>query len=142
MDIPSETLGPLKDCVKPDIAVGNYYLEWDEQSYGIPQKEVQELKRFVSDIAPYLTAVLYEAAGSISKIAQEKTGAKEARKMEEMFVPQVLVARRRSDFTYTLQMKRDGTTVINRSETIAGEKKAALTLSWLLGELLFDRQSA
>lgn len=137
MDIPAETLGRFKDYIKPDIAVGNYYLKWDEQSHGIPQKEMQELKKFIAEIAPHLTTVLYEAAGSIYRIAEEKTGAKEARRMEEMFVPQILATRRRSNFTYNLQMKRDGTTMISRSETV---ENAALVLSWSLGELLFDRR--
>jgi hypothetical protein len=135
LDIPAEALAP-KDYVKPDISVGNYYLEWDGQSYGIPQKEAQELKRFVAEIAPHLAA-MYEAVGGAYKIMEGKAGAKEARRMEEMFAPQVLAARKRGGVVYNLQMKRDGATFISRSETI--EKKSGLALSWNLGELVFDR---
>lgn len=135
MDIPAEALVP-KDYVKPDITVGNYYLKWDDQSYGIPQKEAPELKRFVAEIAPYLP-IMYEAIGGAYKIIEGKAGAKEARRMEEMFLPQVLAVRRRGDFTYNLQMERDGATFITRSKVV--EKKTGLVLSWNLGELVFDR---
>lgn len=138
MNIPAETLVP-KDYAKPDISVGNYHLKWDGQSYGIPQKEAPELKRFIAEIAPHLTTILYEAAGDIYRIAGEKEGAREARKIEEMFLPQILATRRRGDYTYNLQMKRDGTTMISRSEVV--EKKSGLALSWNLGELVFDRSA-
>lgn len=135
-----------KDYVRPVIAVGNYYLKWDDASYGIPHKETSELKRFVTEIAPYLTPVLHEAANKIHKIAEEKMGTKESRHIGEAFAPQILATRRRDEITYALQMKRDGTTIISRIEAITifgeyGKERTAIALRWNLGELLFNRQA-
>ena len=144
MNIPAavanEYLVP-RDYVKPDIKVGNYYLRWYSSSYGIPQKEVARLKRFIADIAPYLTTVLYESAGAIQRSVREKTSAKAARLFEDAFSPRVLTTRRMDDIVYTLQMTDDGTTTIGRMETITSEQsKTGLALGWELGELLFNRQ--
>ena len=38
-----------KDFEKPKIEIGNYYLKWDDKSYGIHQKEISELKGFIKD---------------------------------------------------------------------------------------------
>jgi hypothetical protein len=32
---------------RPRIGLGNYYLKWNEASYGIHQKEFSELKGFI-----------------------------------------------------------------------------------------------
>ena len=138
--VANEYLVP-KDYVKPDIKVGNYYMRWYSTSYGIPLKEVARLKRFIVDIAPYLTTVLYETASAIQKSVGEKTSAKAARLFEDAFSPRVLTSRRMDDIFYTLQMTADGTTTIGRKETITSERsKTGLALSWELGELLFNRQ--
>ena len=138
--VANEYLVP-KDYVKPDIKAGNYYLKWYSSSYGIPLKEVARLKRFIVDIAPYLTTVLYETTSAIQKIVREKTSAKAAKLFEDAFSPQVLTTRRMDDIFYTLQMEPDGTTTICRKETITLERsKTGLALSWELGELLFNRQ--
>jgi hypothetical protein len=133
-----------KDYVKPDITVGNYYLKWEDASYGIPQKEIPELKRFITEIAPYLTSILHEAANEIHRIAEEKIGSKESHRLDEVFSPEILVRRRRDQFTYALQMKRDGTTIISRTERIIisqkGKVRAMPSMQWNLGELLFNRQ--
>ena len=137
--VSNEYLVP-RDFVKPDIKVGNYYLRWDSSSYGIPQKEVVKLKRFVVDIAPYLTTVLYEAASGIQRSVKEKTGAKEARLFEDAFSPRVLATRKIDGVVYALQMTDDGTTTISRNESITSDgSKTTLTLGWDLGELLFNR---
>ena len=39
---------------RPKIEVGNYYLQWNEKSYGIPQKERAELKEFLNMAIQYL----------------------------------------------------------------------------------------
>ena len=43
-----------KDYDRPRIVIGNYYLKWNDKSYGIPQKEVHELKRFITNAIPFL----------------------------------------------------------------------------------------
>ncbi len=138
--VANEYLVP-RDYVKPDIKVGNYYLRWYSSSYGIPQNEVAKLKRFIADIAPYLTTVLYESASTIQRSVREKTSAKAARLFEDSFSPRVLTSRRMDDIVHTLQMTDDGTTTIGRKETITSERsKTGLALDWELGELLFNRQ--
>ncbi|HKZ61147.1 MAG TPA: hypothetical protein VJZ68_01850 [Nitrososphaera sp.] len=137
--VANEYLVP-KDYVKPDIKVGNYFLNWDSSSYGIAQKEVAELKRFVTDLAAYLSTALYEAAIGIQRNIKAKTGAREARRFEEAFSPRLLITRKLDNLVYTLQMRDDGTTIISRNETITSDgNKIGLTLGWDLGELLFNR---
>ena len=137
--VANEYLVP-KDYVKPDIKVGNYYMRWYSSSYGISLKEVARLKRFIVDIAPYLTTVLYETAIAIQKSVGEKTTAKAARHFDDAFSTRVLTTRRMDNIFYTLQMTADGTTTIGRQETITSEQsKTGLALSWELGELLFNR---
>ena len=41
------------DCYKPKIEIQNYYLKWNDESYGIPQKEIPELNRFVTNAIPF-----------------------------------------------------------------------------------------
>jgi hypothetical protein len=138
--VANEYLVP-RDHVKPDIKVGNYYLQWYSSSYGIPQKEVARLKKFIADIAPYLTTVLYESASAIQRCVRDKTNAKAARLFEDAFAPRVLVTRRMEEIVYTLQMTDDGMTTIGRKEIIISERrKTGLALAWELGELLFNRQ--
>ena len=100
-----------------------------------------ELKRFITDLAPYLSTAVYEAAGGIQGIIKEKTDAKTARHFEEAFSPRLLITRKIDNIQFVLKMKGDGTAIISRNETITFEaSKAKLTLSWDLGELLFNRQ--
>jgi hypothetical protein len=42
---------------KPRIEIGNYYLEWNDKSYGIYQKEISELKGFLKIVIPYFDAI-------------------------------------------------------------------------------------
>ena len=144
MNIPAniayEYLVP-KDYIKPDIKVGNYFLEWDSLSYGIAPNEVAELKRFVTDLAPYLSTTIYEAASGIQRNIREKIGAKEVRHFEEEFSPRLRITRKIDNLVYALHMTDDGTAIISRNETITSEgTKAKLTLGWSLGELLFNRR--
>jgi hypothetical protein len=134
-----------RDYVKPDIRVGNYFLEWDPSSYGIPQKEVPNLRRFIADLAPFLSTFIFEAALGIPRsIRGEKTStSKQARKFEETFSPRLLVTRRTRDSEYILQMTADGAATLGRSRIITsddGKQATNLALSWNLGQLLFDRQ--
>lgn len=132
-----------KDYVKPDIIVGNYYLKWDDSSHGISRREAPELKSLINDIVPYISSAIYEAAKEIHVTVVENAKGTGARRIEA-FSPELLLTRWRGDITYTLQMKRDGTTLLRRSETIIvvddTKKEAQLCVSWILGKLLFNRQ--
>jgi hypothetical protein len=52
--------------VKPRIEIGNYYLEWNDKSYGIYQKEMSELKGFLKNIIPYFDAI-YQMLHSLER---------------------------------------------------------------------------
>ena len=51
---------------KPKIEVGNYYLQWNEKSYGIPQKERAELKEFLNLTIQYLDEI-YRLLNSLER---------------------------------------------------------------------------
>ncbi|WP_148681598.1 hypothetical protein [Candidatus Nitrososphaera gargensis] len=144
MDIPTNVLNEYlipKDYVKPDVRVGNYFLEWNTSSYGIPQKEVSNLRRFIADLAPFLSTFIFEAALGIPRSIREKASSKEAHNFEEAFSPRLMIARKIRNSEYVLQMTADGAATLSRSETIAGDgKQADLALNWNLGQILFDRQ--
>jgi hypothetical protein len=75
-----------------------------------------------------------------------------AKRIEEVFSPQLLLRRKRGNIIYIFQMKPDGSTVIVRSERIlfsnsSDERNSAIKknnrqiyATWILGELLFNRQ--
>jgi len=144
------------DYCKPHIAIGNYYLDWDDSSQGIPHVEESRLKSFLKDIVPYLTPVIHEAASEMQRIIENKLERARARYIQDAYSPEVLLTRRmggRDKVVYVLHMKRDGTTLISRSEVllVSGtsqygsdetikERKAEIRLTWPLGELLFYRQ--
>ncbi len=67
MDIPESILKDHlipKNYCKPKIEVQNYYLKWDDESYGIPQKEISELKRFVTNAIPFFDTA-YEVLNNL-----------------------------------------------------------------------------
>ena len=64
MDIPGSILKDHlipKDYYKPKIEIRNYYLKWNDESYGIPQKEIPELKSFVTNAIPFFWYELWSA---------------------------------------------------------------------------------
>ena len=148
LDVPVNVINEYlipRDYVKPDIRVGNYFLEWDRSSYGIPQKEVPNLRRFIADLAPFLSTIIFEAALGIPRSIRggKANTSKEVRKFEETFSPRLLITRRTRDSEYVLQMTADGEATLACSKIITGHdgKQATnLSLSWNLGQLLFDRQ--
>jgi len=134
------------DYVKPDIRVGNYFLEWDHSSYGIPEREVSSLRRFIADLAPFLSTIIFEAAHGIPRNIRggKASASKEVRKFEESFSPRLLITRKTRDSEYILEMTPDGAATLGCSKIITADddsKQARkLSLSWNLGQLLFDRQ--
>jgi hypothetical protein len=52
--------------VKPRIEIGNYYLEWNDKSYGIYQKEMSELKGFLKNVIPYFDTI-YQLLHSLER---------------------------------------------------------------------------
>ena len=118
-----------KEFVKPTIEIGNYYLKWDDTSYGVQLKEVSEIKELIKKSIPIFDS------------------------------PQIHLAQRNKNHTigYELYMKSDGSTFIYRIERIETIKidndnlinkvyaeedriKSTVFIKWMLGELLFNRQ--
>lgn len=134
--------------VKPDIVLGHYSLKWDESSHGIPQKEVPELKAFLRDILPYVSGAFFTAAKELSTIIEKEVGdIKKARMVQDSFSPELLLSRRKADHAYTMQMRKDGTSIIKRIESVnvaegpSGKQKKnnTLQLDFVVGELVFIR---
>ena len=132
---------PPEDCAKPDIEIENYRLQWDGSSPGVPRGEVQELKNMLRDIMPHITPAIYEAVGAVYQTIEEKAGGrKQAKYIEEAFAPEILLTRRAGKgASYAIRMKRDGETLVSRSEAVS-QGGAKFLVSWHLGELVFDRQ--
>jgi hypothetical protein len=69
LDIPGSILKDLlipKHHYKPKIEIRNYYLKWNDESYGISQKEIPELKRFVTNAIPFFDRS-YEVLNNLEK---------------------------------------------------------------------------
>jgi hypothetical protein len=129
-----------KDYVKPDIAAGNYYLEWDSSSYGIAQREIAGLRNLINELLPHISSAIYDAAKEIPTIIQKKTATGKAMLIDEMFSPELLLTRRKGrNLAYTIRMKSDGTTILTRTEKILLDNERQICVSWLLGEILFRR---
>jgi hypothetical protein len=165
LDIPESVLkGHLipKDYDRPRIEIGNYYLKWNDESCGIPQKEVHELKRFITNAIPIFDTS-YELLNNF-----EKPRYKDKYRLYKELSPNIRISNtNRHVVKYEVHMHPDGSTFIDRIEgiepttivateitkndtdPIVAEKvntqqkhrvKPLLYLKWTLGELLFNRQ--
>lgn len=151
MNIPESVMEPYLTqaiFVKPDIVLDRYSLRWDKSSYGIPQREVSELKSFLRDILPYVSGALFKAAQGLSNtIETEVDDIKIARKIEDSFSPRLLISRNRGDHLHVLEMRRDGTAIIKRKEQVRAmenvdknqDSNKIFHLEFVLGELVFAR---
>ena len=136
---------------KPKIEVGNYYLQWNEKSYGIPQKERAELKEFLNLTIQYLDEI-YRLLNSL-----ERPRVREKYRLANKLFPSIHIPYPQKDnlVKYDLSMMTDGSTFIDRIEKIEIIKEVNETtkkvsqskhfhhdlfLKWNLGELLFNRQ--
>ena len=146
-----------KDFEKPKIEIGNYYLKWDDKSYGIHQKEISELKGFIKDAVSFFDTY-YEL---LNRFERPNVKHKEKRPHHKKLSPYLYLSHRSKNhiISYELYMKPDGATFIDRVEDIEmvnegdndgqpnkghiqGQriKSVPSYLKWNLGELLFDRQ--
>ena len=134
---------------KPKIEINSYFLKWNDKSYGISQKEVSELKRFLKNAIPHFD-IIYELLNSL-----ETSRAKEKRFLHKEFAPDIHLSYSNKDdrmVRYELYMGSDGSTfidrterfeIINKDESGYAQRpyvKSELFLKWSLGELLFNRQ--
>jgi hypothetical protein len=165
LDIPqsilNEYLVPI-DHYKPKIEIRNYYLKWNIESYGIPQNEINELKKFLTNAIPFFDTS-YELLNSF-----EKAKYKDKYRLHKQLPPNVNISFANKHFShnnivrYELNMHPDGSTFIDRIEgiqpiraiTAEHDNDNELTkadvqryqvrpifyLKWTLGELLFNRQ--
>ena len=141
------------EYVKPRIEIGNYYLEWNDKSYGIYQKEISELKGFLKNIIPYFD-VIYQLLYSL-----ERPRGKKKYGLDKRLFPDIHLSHNNQGhlIRYDLYMKSAGSTFINRTEKLEvvneGEQSSkkgnvrpmdhvdsGLSIEWKLGQLLFDRQ--
>jgi hypothetical protein len=146
---------------KPRIEVGNYYLKWNgEESYGIQENEISEVKGFLKNAIPFFD-VSYGVMNNLEKSDYKN----KYHRYEELF-PCLCLLHRNKDHTvsYELHMTTDGSTFIDRIEKIKAidtnidnddnnllkskyntrrsqcVKRSIINLKWNLGELLFNRQ--
>jgi hypothetical protein len=139
---------------KPKIEIGNYYLKWNEKSYGIYPKEIVELKEFVTNLIPYFE-VIYKLINSL-----ERPRSKERFFLNKKLSPDIHFSHRNKEHlvSYDLHLMSDGATFIDRIEKIEiitkdystfstavnvdkdNFDKLELFLKSKLGELLFNRQ--
>jgi hypothetical protein len=141
------------EYVKPRIEIGHYYLEWNDKSYGIYQKEMSELKGFLKNIIPYFDAI-YQMLHSL-----ERPRGKKKYGLDKRLFPDIHVSYNNQGhlISYDLYMISDGSTFINRTEKLEvvneGEESSkkvnvrpmdqvdsGLSIEWKLGQLLFNRQ--
>ena len=139
--------------MKPRIEIGNYYLEWDDKSYGIYQKEISELKGFLKKVIPFFD-VIYQLLYSL-----ERPRGKKKYGLDKQLFPDIHVSHNNQGhlIRYDLYMISDGSTFIDRTEKLEvvneGEVSSrkvnvrlrnyldsGLSLEWNLGQLLFNRQ--
>jgi hypothetical protein len=156
LDIPESLLKDHiipKDYYKPKIEIQNYYLKWNDESYGIPQKEIPELKRFVTNAIPFFD-IAYEVLNNL-----EKPRYRDKYRFDKGLSPRIctLYTIKHSHIVgYELHMRSDGSTFIERIEGVEATTpktndiivnpqrhhfKPIFYLKWTLGELLFNRQN-
>jgi hypothetical protein len=145
-----------EEFVKPTIEIGNYYLKWDDTSYGVQLKEVSEIKEFIKKSIPIFDSS-YELLNSLERSKHKQK--EKHRFPKSLPLPQIHLAQRNKNHTigYELYMKLDGSTFIYRIERIQTIKidndnpikevcseeahiKSTVFIKWMLGELLFNRQ--
>lgn len=137
---------------KPKIEIGNYYLKWNADSYGIYQKEISELKGFLKNGISHF-GIIFELLNDLHKSKHV-----EKRQLHKEFNQFILIIHHNKDhaISYNLYMSSDGTTFIDRLESIKIQRneellkdgtsinrhntKSLFHLEWNLGELLFYRQ--
>jgi hypothetical protein len=163
LDIPDSILKEHlipKDYYKPKIEIQNYYLKWNDESYGMPQKEISELKRFVTNAIPFFE-MSYEVMNNF-----DKPRYKDKYRLYKELSPRICIShtnKHSHTVRYELHMLSDGSTFIERIEGIEEEEATTKTkndndsivkkvnlqrhhvkpifyLKWTLGELLFNRQ--
>lgn len=160
MDIPEPILNDHlipKDYCKPKIEIRNYYLKWDDESYGIPQKDIPDLKRFVTNAIPFFD-MSYEVLNNL-----EKPRYRDKYRFDKGLSPHIYIShaiKHSHIVRYELHMLSDGSTFTERIEGVEEEAttsktkndndnivnlqrrhfKPILYLKWTLGLLLFNRQ--
>ncbi|HZA08127.1 MAG TPA: hypothetical protein VE619_10520, partial [Nitrososphaeraceae archaeon] len=127
MDIPEsilkEHLVP-KEYYKPKIEIQNYYLKWNDESYGISQKEIPELKRFVTNAIPFFD-MSYEVLNNL-----EKPKYKNKYRLYKELSPCIFIShtnKHSHTIRYELHMLSDGSTFIERIEGVEEEATTTAT---------------
>jgi hypothetical protein len=121
LDVPqsilNEYLVPTHYC-KPNIEIRNYYLKWNVESYGIHQKEINELKKFLINVITFFDP-FYKFLNSF-----EKAKYKDRYRLNQQLSPTLNVScvnkhtSHRNMVRYELHMHPDGSTFIDRAEGV------------------------
>jgi hypothetical protein len=159
-----EYLVPNEYC-RPKIEIGNYYLKWNNESYGISQTEISELKKFLTNTIPFFDTS-YELLNSFEKSRYNAKYRLRCCSLHKELSPTINISyvnKHISNYNvvrYELNMHPDGSTFIDRIEGMQAlrtttehgnstakkadvemyQVKPIFYLRWTLGELLFDRQ--
>ena len=104
-----------KDYYKPKIEIRNYYLKWNDESYGIAKEEISELKRFVTNAIPFFD-MSYEVLNNL-----EKPRYRDKYRLYKELSPRVCISytiKHSHIVRYELHMLSDGSTFIERIEEV------------------------
>ncbi len=118
--------------VKLRIAVEGYVLDTDEIYDGIPAEEVPELKVFLKDVAPYLSAALH----AVELFQRQIETRKHLRREDayQAFTPMIQLTRIfANDMLYHLRFTWDGVIFLEREESVMvkSARKCGLDFSGL-----------
>ncbi|MGI8832385.1 MAG: hypothetical protein ACR2IS_07095, partial [Nitrososphaeraceae archaeon] len=79
-----------KGFEKPKIEIGNYYLKWDDKSYGIHQKEISDVKGFIKDAVSFFDTY-YEL---LNRLERPNYKHKEKRPLHKKLSPYLYLSHR------------------------------------------------
>ena len=131
MDIPGSI---LKDHLIPKAKDRNPKLlfKGNDESYGIPQKEIPELKRFVTNAIPFFD-MSYEVLNNLEK---PRYGGYELHMLSDgsTFIERIEGVEEEATTTAT---KNDNDITAKKANTQRRHFKPIIYLKWTLGELLF-----
>ena len=137
-----------KNYYRPKIEIRNYYLKWNNESYGISQKEIPELKRFVANAIPFFD-ISYEVLNNLEKPSFDKGLSPRicisyTIKHSHIVRCELYMLSDSSTFIERIEGVEETSKTKNDNDAIVNPKrrhfKPIFYLKWTLGELLFNRQ--
>lgn len=126
---------------KPEVEVDGYALKWNDVSYGMPEREVAELKTFIRDAIPALVSI-HRHAELLTREGERRTNLRRFQ-LEGSLATGIVASHSRSGARYEIYMAWDGMVFMDRTECINGNYDdgsgayydSQLEIRWNLGEL-------